>query len=126
MPLNENTIAVLRSQIGKHQHRVFTYKGNPFNKAETKAYKNVLGQAGIDNFRFHDLRHTWASWHLQAGTPLNVLQELGGWNDYSMILRYVHLAHEHLAKFAGNIDIFTTHNNEGVKLKLCKILKSLG
>jgi len=56
--------------------------------------------------------------YVQAGTPLNVLQELRGWSDYSMVLRYAHLVPEHLAKFAGNVDTFTTHNNEGVKLKV--------
>lgn len=41
---------------------------------------------------------------MQAGTPLNVLQELGGWSDYSMVLRYAHLAApEHLAEYAGKI-----------------------
>jgi hypothetical protein len=40
---------------------------------------------------------------VQAGTPLNVLQELGGWGDYSMVLRYAHLAPEHLAEYASNI-----------------------
>lgn len=37
-----------------------------------------LERSGIEDFRWHDLRHTWASWHVRNGTPLNVLQELGG------------------------------------------------
>jgi integrase len=51
-------------------------------------------------FRWHDLRHTWASWHVQAGTPIHVLQELGGWSDIRMVQKYAHLAPEHLAEYA--------------------------
>ncbi|QPK62647.1 tyrosine-type recombinase/integrase [Methylomonas sp. LL1] len=41
-----------------------------------------------------------------AGAPLNVLQELGGWSDYKMVSRYAHLAPEHLAHHAANIGKF--------------------
>ncbi len=37
-----------------------------------------------------------------AGTPLEVLQKLGGWEDLRMVMRYAHLAPEYLASFAGN------------------------
>jgi integrase len=53
--------------------------------------------------RWHDLRHTWASWHVQAGTPLAVLKELGGWASLDMVLRYAHLAPGHLADHAERI-----------------------
>jgi len=36
-------------------------------------------RAGIEDFRWHDLRHTFASWHLEAGTPTHELQRLEGW-----------------------------------------------
>jgi integrase len=49
------------------------------------------------HFRFHDLCHTWASWHVMHGTSLQELMELGGWKSYEMVLRYAHLAPEHLA-----------------------------
>jgi Site-specific recombinase XerD len=65
----------------------------------------ALERAGIDNFTWHGLRHTWASWHVQNGTPLNVLQELGGWSSYDMVLRYAHLAPDHLSEFASNINL---------------------
>jgi integrase len=51
----------------------------------------------VENFRWHDLRHTWATLHAQAGTPLHVLQELGGWRTPAMVRRYAHLTGTHLA-----------------------------
>ena len=84
--------------------RVFVYKGNPVKKAGTRAFKNALSKAGIEKFRWHDLRHTWTSWHVQNGTPLHVLKVLGGWASYEMVQRYAQLAPEHLAKYASNSD----------------------
>ena len=94
---------VLRQQSGQYTRNVFTYFGKPIAKANTKAFRKGLSQVGIEDFRWHDLRHTWASWHVQNGTPIHVLQELGGWSDIRMVQRYAHLAPEHLAAYAGNI-----------------------
>jgi hypothetical protein len=58
----------------------------------------------IEDFRFHDLRHTWASWHVQSGTSLPELMELGGWKSYEMVLRYAHLAPEKLSSVASRIE----------------------
>jgi integrase len=103
VPLNDDSLGVLRRQIGKHHHFVFTYKGNPVGRANSKAWRNALKRSGIKNFRWHDLRHTWASWHVQAGTPLHVLQELGGWESVEMVRRYAHLGADHLAGYANNV-----------------------
>jgi integrase len=62
-----------------------------------------LKRTGIENFRWHDLRHTWASWHVQQGTPLHVLQELGGWSGQEMVQRYAHLSAQHLAGYAAQL-----------------------
>ena len=102
VPLNQDAIDVLRGQIGCHKEYVFTYDGEPVKKAGGAAWRKALKRAGIDGFRWHDLRHTWASWHVQSGTPLNVLQELGGWASYDMVLRYAHLSSDHLKAHAGN------------------------
>lgn len=61
-------------------------------------------RAGIEDFRFHDLRHTWASWLIQSGVPLSVLQEMGGWESIEMVRRYAHLAPNHLTEHARKID----------------------
>lgn len=103
VPLNGDAVAILQKQIGKHREVVFTFKGEPIEQVSTAAWYKALGRAGIENFRWHDLRHTWASWHIQGGTPLNVLQELGGWASYSMVQRYAHLAADHLAPWAERL-----------------------
>jgi integrase len=103
VPLNTEAVLVLRRQIGKHSDWVFTYRGKPVTKANNHAWRKALVRAGIGNFRWHDLRHTWASWHVQQGTPLHVLQELGGWSDYEMVRRYAHLSVEHLAEYADGL-----------------------
>jgi integrase len=65
---------------------------------------NALKRSDIEDFRWHDLRHTWASWHAQGGTPLFALQELAGWETEKMVRRYAHLAAERLAVYAGNTE----------------------
>jgi len=104
VPLNESAMAVLGRQKGKHPERVFTYRGRPLRRGtKSKAWYQAVKRARIDDFRWHDLRHTWASWHVQAGTPLNVLQELGSWESAEMVRRYAHLSAEHLATYAGRL-----------------------
>lgn len=105
VPLNDDALDVLNSQIGKHPEYVFVYRGKPLQETNTKAWKNALKRAGIQNFRWHDLRHTWASWHVQGGTPLAVLQELGGWESSEMVRRYAHLGCEHTAVYANQISL---------------------
>lgn len=103
VPLNVDALNVLHEQVGKHDDWVFPYNGKPVYQTSTKAWRKALEKTGLEGFRFHDLRHTWASWHVQAGTPLNALQELGGWSSADMVRRYAHLGAEHLASYADNI-----------------------
>jgi len=102
IPLNDDAIEVLISLQGDHPEFVFTFRGKPVGQMTTKAWYKALKEAGIKNFRWHDLRHTWASWHVQNGTPINVLQELGAWENVAMVRRYAHLGESHLAEYANN------------------------
>jgi len=104
IPLNETAYTVLTRQMGKHPSRVFTFRGKPLNSANNKAWIHALQRAGITDFRWHDLRHTWATWQRQAGTPTHELQRLGGWLTGAMVERYAHLAPDHLASAASRID----------------------
>ncbi|WP_425086097.1 tyrosine-type recombinase/integrase [Thiomicrorhabdus marina] len=102
VPLSEKAVEVLKRQFGKHLERVFTFKGNPVRRANTKMFKETCKEIGLEDFRWHDLRHTWATWHVNRGTPLEVLQELGGWSDYKMVKRYAHFSHQHLHKYVNS------------------------
>lgn len=104
VPLNEVAMSVLLRQKDKHPIRVFTYSGKPFANAGTRAWRKALVRAEIFDFRWHDLRHTWATWQRQAGTPTHELQRLGGWKSSVMVERYAHLAPEQLASAAGRIN----------------------
>jgi len=99
VPLTAAAVVVVRQQIGKHATHIFSYRGKPIRQVNTKAWRSALKRVGIEDFRWHDLRHTWASWHVQSGTPLHVLQELGGWESAEMVRRYAHLSSEHLAPY---------------------------
>ncbi len=103
VPLNAEAVALISKQVGKHRTRVFSYQGQPITQVSTKAWYAALERAGIADFRWHDLRHTWASWHVQNGTPLYALQELGGWASTEMVRRYAHLAADHLAPYAQRL-----------------------
>ncbi|AUQ42777.1 tyrosine-type recombinase/integrase [Yersinia ruckeri] len=65
-----------------------------------KAWKAELKKAGIDNFRFYDLRYTWASWLVQSSVPISALQEMGGWESIEMVKRYVYFSTNHLNEHA--------------------------
>ena len=104
VPLNAEAVALIGKQVGKHLTHVFSFRGRPITQVSTKAWYAALERAGITDFRWHDLRHTWASWHVQNGTPLFALQELGGWESAEMVRRYAHLAADHLAPYAERLE----------------------
>ena len=97
VPLNHDAVIVQEDQIGRHEQFCFTYHGGPISGAITNtAWRNAVEKAGLGDLRFHDLRHTWASWHRQNGTSCDELKELGGWKSRSMVDRYAKFAHRTL------------------------------
>jgi integrase len=115
--LSPLSIEVLQRQLGKHPERVFTYAGKPIGQVNTKAWRAALKRAGIHDACWHTLRHSWASWLVQNGTPLYDLQEMGGWKSAEMVRRYEHLAPAQMAKHAaviGNL-LCDTNTAQGQK-----------
>ena len=76
-------------------------------QANTRAWRNALKRASIKNFRGHDLRHVWATWHVMAGTTMGELQELGAWKSPEMVRRYAHFAPEQLREAADKLATFS-------------------
>jgi len=104
IPLNAQALAVLTKQVGKHPTLVFTKGGKRIARANGKVWRNGLKRAGITDFRWHDLRHTWASWAVQNGVTVFEIQHLGGWSSSQMVQRYAHLSSSHLAAAASKLD----------------------
>lgn len=124
IPLSEEALHVLETQKNQHAEFVFTFRGKPVKEIKTafisaciraglgsysvprsarSAVQSHDGIAGYSGFTWHGFRHTWATWHVQNGTPLDVLQKLGGWSDLRMVLLYAHHSPNYLASFANNI-----------------------
>ncbi|HBN1858599.1 TPA: site-specific integrase, partial [Escherichia coli] len=123
VPLNETACQILRKQQGLHKRWVFVHTRPAYRSDGTKtaavrkmrtdsnkAWKGALKRAGISNFRFHDLRHTWASWLVQSGVSLLALKEMGGWETLEMVQRYAHLSAGHLTEHASKIDAIISRN----------------
>lgn len=115
VPLNAEAVAVIRRRIGTHMDRVFTRNGKPQKQVDPKMFARACARAGLKDFRFHDLRHTWASWHVQAGTPLFVLKELGGWETLEMVKKYAHMDGATLAQWANHVT-FTAQQTPETKI----------
>lgn len=107
IPLNADAMDVLRRRKGEDARWVFVWKGRPIRQVATKAWRRACRQAGLPGLRFHDLRHTWASWQVQAETPLSAVQALGGWQTPGMVQRYAHLSPGHLRAYAGRTEVGT-------------------
>jgi integrase len=89
VPLNDEAVSALqnwREQSGAGA-RVFDVA-----TGFRAAWENVLKRARISNFRWHDLRHHFASRLVQHGVPLNTVRDLLGHSSVGMSLRYAHLA----------------------------------
>jgi integrase len=113
VPLNDLAVSVLRRRMGIQHEHVFTYKGRALEQVNTKTWREALKRAGITDFRWHDLRHTWASWLRQNDVPTWVLQELGGWKSETMVRRYAHMSTKHLAPYADQLTFEVTPKSGG-------------
>lgn len=91
VPLSRRAADILDECRGHHGRFVFVCDGRPISQPTGRAWYRALALCGLEGFRFHDLRHTWASRHMAGGTDALMLQKLGGWRTAQMVSRYAHL-----------------------------------
>jgi integrase len=112
VPLDPDAVEVLKTVKGQHAEWCFTFRGKPFKDIKTsfmaaciRAGLGKFTDEGYVGFTWHGLRHTWATWQAQNGTPLEVIKELGGWTDMRMMENYAHHVPGLKAKFVGNLGL---------------------
>jgi len=94
IPMNKETVAVLegwKKQAGKSRYVFPSQEGGRLEDVKS-AWLKLLERAEIEGFRWHDMRHDFASRLVMAGVPLNTVRDLLGHADIKMTLRYAHLA----------------------------------
>jgi integrase len=97
IPLNDQALEVLRT-LPRHVESPYVFcdqYGRPYKRI-VKGFREACKRANIIDFRFHDLRHTFASHLVMRGVPLRTVQELLGHKTGQMTLRYTHLSTPHL------------------------------
>lgn len=107
IPLNREATSVLlnwRAQCEDTSSLVFVNEqGERFDRANS-SWRRLLTDARITEFRWHDMRHHFASRLAMGGVDLNTIRELLGHSDYAMTLRYAHLAPEFKLKAVEVLD----------------------
>ena len=104
IPMNNLTVKLF-SSLPRHLRVPYVFYNNkqkPY-KNVTEGFQSALKKSGIKNFRFHDLRHTFASILVMAGVDISSVSELLGHTSIKMTQRYAHLSPAHLRKA---VDIF--------------------
>ena len=121
IPLNDEALAVLRhwrKQTKKEVGTVFPGKVEGTLLDINKAWVAIRASTKISNFRWHDLRHTFASKLAMRGVDLNTIRELLGHASLAMTLRYAHLAPEHkmeaVSKLNGGYHLDISNQNRSI------------
>lgn len=104
-PLSKDAVKVLKEArvMFPKGDRVFQYDNRPVDDFNTAAFKKAAERAKVLPLRWHDLRHTGASWAVQNGVTLQELQVLGDWKSYRSVLKYAFLAPQNAVTAAEKV-----------------------
>ena len=113
LPLNDEALTTLRRWRSGTESAEWVFAGRDGGRmlAVKTSWKSVLQSAAITDFRWHDLRHHFASRLVMKGVDLNTVRELLGHSDLTMTLRYAHLSPEHKADAVAKLCDFEENDN---------------
>ena len=121
IPINEDLLRVFFG-VRKNPKSPYVFSkgdGTPYGSVKV-AFGTALRRAKISNFRFHDMRHTFASRLVMRRVDLKTVQELLGHKDITMTLRYSHLSPDHkraaVEKLSSHMDTYMDTEQEFRKL----------
>jgi integrase len=90
--------------IGLAPEQVFcNVRGKPYRSFRT-AFERAVHKAGVEDFTFHDLRHTFASRLVMRGVDLPTVKDLLGHKTIAMTLRYTHLSSDHKQRAMSTLE----------------------
>ena len=106
IPLNSEALEILRFWQERSTRTALVFPGTEGARLDNidHGWQKLCADAPLTRFRFHDLRHTFASKLVMAGVDLNTVRELLGHSDIKMTLRYAHLAPEHKAAAVARLN----------------------
>jgi integrase len=116
VPLTDRAFQVFKEQRRSQcvSGHVFHHNGKKlYDRKVQRAFSDALRKAKIENFHFHDLRHTFASYLRQQGVDLHTISKLLGHKDLRMTKRYAHLNVDSLRSAVSKLDItFLSRSDE--------------
>jgi integrase len=109
VPMNDALMVVLKSFRFNSPYVFVREDGKPYISIRT-GFESALRRAGISDFRFHDLRHTFASHLIMKGVDLMTVKEFLGHKTIDMTLRYAYLSPDHKRHAVETLGFFDSHN----------------
>lgn len=114
LPLSVTARSLLEGKYNSAKERDdYVFPGKEGQRRDTRSLQisfcRALKRAGIEKFRFHDLRHTFATRLVQQGVGIYEVQKLGRWKNTCMVMRYAHHNPETLRSSIEVMDTFKKH-----------------
>ncbi len=113
LPLNETVLEILKARFKirhiKTDHVFYSQVGTRLDAHNLmRVFRRAVKDSGIEKFRFHDLRHTFATRLAQEGVDMYMIQRLGRWKTTAMVMRYAHHCPDSLRPGVAVLDKIST------------------